>query len=228
MTWQIYKRGLTIVLLLVTLSSANQGGPAVLRFQTLQESLRRSRDGHDWHSYVTSARELREFVNESPDSLLEVTRAEIRVGELAEAMRNVQEFTRMGQSTDLLETSTEFAPLRRRAGFAEIQRTMRANRASIGHASIAFLLSDSNLLAEDVDYDPQASQFLVTSVREKKIISIVKGVIHDFAKAPENWPMLALKVDSRRGLVWATEVAMQGFVFTPESDWGRSAVLCST
>ena len=198
----------------------------MLRFQALQESLRRSRDGHDWPSYVTSARELKEFVNASPDSLLEVTRAEIRVGDLAEAMRNVQEFTRMGQSTDLLETSTEFAPLRRRSGFAEIQRTMRANRTSIGHASIAFLLSDSNLLAEDVDYDPQASQFLVTSVREKKIISIVKGVIHDFAKAPENWPMLALKVDSRRGLVWATEVAMQGFIFTPESDWGRSAVLC--
>ena len=226
MTWQIYKPGLTIVLLLVTVSSAKQGGSAELRFQALQESLRRSRDGHDWHSYVRSARELKEFVNESPDSLLEVTRAEIRVGELAEAMRHVQEFTRMGQSTDLLETSTEFAPLRRRSGFAEIQRTMKANRTSIGHALIAFQLSDSNLLAEDVDYDPQASQFLVTSVRENKIISIVKGVIHDFAKAPENWPMLALKVDSGRSLVWATEVAMQGFVFTPESDWGRSAVLC--
>ena len=67
---------------------------------------------------------------------------------------------------------------------------MKANRTSIGHASIAFLLSDSNLVAEDLDYDPQAKQFLVTSVREKKIISIVKGVIHDFAKAPENWPMV--------------------------------------
>jgi sugar lactone lactonase YvrE len=77
-----------------------------------------------------------------------------------------------------------------------------------------------------LDYDPQANQFLVTSIREKKIISIVNGVIHDFAKAPEDWPMLAIKVDSGRGLVWATEVAMQGFVFTPESNWGRSAVLC--
>ena len=168
MTWQIYKPGLTIVLLLVTLSSTNQGGSAVLRFQTLQESLRRSRDGHDWHSYVNSARELKEFVNESPDSLLEVTRAEIRVGELAEAMRNVQEFTRMGQSTDLLETSTEFAPLRKQSGFAGIQRIMKANRTSIGHASTDFLLSDSNLLAEDLDYDPQANQFLVTAFGRRK------------------------------------------------------------
>lgn len=226
MTSKIYKPGLTIVLLLVTLSSADQGGSARLQFETLQQSLRRSRDGNDWHSYVTSARELKEFMNESPDSLLEVTRAEIHVGELTKAMRNVKEFTRMGQSTDLFETSTEFAPLRKQFGFAEIRRRMKANRMSIGLASTAFSLSDSNLLAEDLDYDPQANQFLVTSVREKKIISIVKGVIHDFAKAPEDWPMLAIKVDSRRGLVWATDVAMQGLVFTPESDWGRSAVLC--
>jgi sugar lactone lactonase YvrE len=197
-----------------------------MRFQTLQESLRRYRDGNDRHSYLTSARELKEFVNESPDSLLEVARAEIRVDELGEAMRNVQEFTRMGQSTDLVETSLEFARLRKQSGFAEILRTMKANRTSIGHASTAFLLSDSNLLAEDLDYDPRANRFLVTSVREKKIISIVKGVTHDFAKPPEDWPMLAIKVDPGRGLVWATEVAMEGFVFTPESDWGRSAVLC--
>ena len=123
MSWQIYKPGLTIVLLL-TFASTNQGSSAVQRFKTLQESLRRSRDGKDWHSYVARARELKEFVNESPDSLLEMTRAEIHVGELAEAMRNVQEFTRMGQSADLLETSKEFAPLRKQSGFAEIQRTM--------------------------------------------------------------------------------------------------------
>jgi sugar lactone lactonase YvrE len=175
---------------------------------------------------VAAARELKQFVNGSPASLLEVARAEIHVGNLAEAARNLQQFARMGQSTDLLETSTEFAPLRNLAGFSEIQRTMKANHTSIGLASTAFLLSDSHLLAEDLDYDPQAKQFLVTSVRERKIISIVNGVLHDFAKAPDDWPMLAIKVDSRRGLVWATEVAMQGFVFAAASDWGRSAVLC--
>ena len=99
----------------VTASNANEGRSAVQRFQTLQESLRRYRDGSDWHSYVTSARELKDFVNESPDSLLEVARAEIHTDELAEAMRNVQEFTRMGQSTGLVETSSEFAPLRKQS-----------------------------------------------------------------------------------------------------------------
>lgn len=224
MSWPIYKSALTI--LLVTASTAMQRGSAVQRFQTLQESIRRSRASKDWRSNVAAARELKEFMNESPDSLLEVARAEIHAGELENAARNVRQFARMGQSTDLLETSTEFAPLHDQTGFAEIQRMMKANLISIGLASTAFQLSDSKLLAEDLDYDSHAKQFLVTSVRENKIVSTADGVIHDFAKAPDDWPMLAIKVDSKRALVWATEVAMRGFVFAPESDWGRSAVLC--
>jgi sugar lactone lactonase YvrE len=38
--------------------------------------------------------------------------------------------------------------------------------------------------------------------------------------------MMAIKIDSARGVVWATEVALQGFAEAPEADWGRSAVLC--
>jgi sugar lactone lactonase YvrE len=226
MPWQIYKPAFAILLLLVTGSSANQGASAVERFQTLQASLRRSRERKDWRSSVASARALKEFVNSSPDSVLELARAQIHLGQLAEAARNVRQFARMGQSTGLLETSSEFAPLRNLAGFSEIQRTMRANRSAIGLASTAFVLSDPQLLAEDLDYDPHAKQFLVTSVREKKIISIANRVVRDFAKPPDDWPLLAIKVDSRRGLVWATEVAIEGLVFAARSDWGRSAVLC--
>ncbi|MGA8439866.1 MAG: hypothetical protein WB762_10360 [Candidatus Sulfotelmatobacter sp.] len=226
MAWRIHKTAVTILLLVITASTTNQGGSAIQQFQTLQESVQRSREGKDWRSNVVSARALKRFVNASPDSLLEVARADVHVGELSDAVRNLQEFAQMGQSTDLLETSAEFSSLRRQVGFAEIQRTMQVNHRSIELSSAAFQLSDSNLLAEDLDYDPHTKQFLVTSVREKKIISTVNGLIRDFAKAPDDWPMLAIKVDSRRGLVWATEVAMQGFVFAPESDWGRSAVLC--
>jgi len=225
MPWHIYKPALTL-LLLVTASAGNQGASAVQRFQTLQESVRRSRASKDWRSNVASARELKEFMNGSPDSVLELARAEIHAGELADAVRSVQEFVGMGQSTDLFAKSVEFAPLRNQAGFAEVRRTMQANLTPISLAATAFLLSDSQLLPEDLDYDPHTKQFLVTSVREKKILSTVNGVIQDFAKAPDDWPMFAIKVDANRGLVWATEVAMRGFVFAPQSDWGRSAVLC--
>ena len=38
--------------------------------------------------------------------------------------------------------------------------------------------------------------------------------------------MMAIKIDRAHSLVWATEVAMQGFNFAPQADWGRSALLC--
>jgi len=38
--------------------------------------------------------------------------------------------------------------------------------------------------------------------------------------------MLAIKVDGPRKLVWATEVALDGFTAAPKANWGRSAVLC--
>jgi len=223
-----YKGALTsFLLILVTASTAKQSGSAVEQFQGLQAEMRKSQTSNDWHSNLVSANKLKELLNEAPDSLLEVARAEVRVGDLNAAIHELEQFVRMGQSTDLLATSADFSALLKNANLAKIQTGMEANRGSISLGSTAFLLSDSGLLAEDVDYDPHTKRFFITSVREKKIVSTeASGASTDFAKAPDNWPMLAVKVDPSRGVVWATEVAMQGFNFAPESDWGRSAVLC--
>jgi hypothetical protein len=53
-----------------------------------------------------------------------------------------------------------------------------------------------------------------------------QGNVADFAAAPDDWPMLALKIDERRQLLWATEVAMNGFDRVEKSAQGRSALLC--
>jgi hypothetical protein len=197
------------------------------QFQSLQAELRKSHSAKDWRSNLASATKLKELLNDSPQSLLEVARADVGVGDLNSAVREVETFARMGQSADLLATSPEFSPLLRNANFEQIKSAMEANRSAISLGSTDFVLPDSDLLAEDVDYDPPSRRFYTTSVREKNIISVgASGAGTDFAKAPDNWPMLAIKIDPARGVLWATEVAMQGFGFAAESDWGRSAVLC--
>ena len=228
MILETYKRALACVLLILTAAStAKEMGSAVEQFQGLQVKLQESHKANDWHSNLVSANELKELLNGDPDSLLEVARAEVHLDNLNGAFRELEEFTRMGQSIDLLATSADFAPLLRHANFTRIQNAMKANRSSISTGSTAMKLSDTSLLAEDLDYDPQTRRFFITSVREKKIISVgASGANADFATAPDNWPMMALKVDTTRRLVWATEVAMQGFIFAPQPDWGRSAVLC--
>jgi len=221
------KRALVVLLGFVAGWSAAQTGSAIERFHELRAQLQQARKNMNWSASLTSARELATFLNESPDSLLELARAEVHVGNLQDASRELEQFVRMGQAADLVEKSPEFTPLREAASFADIQKGMKLNSTSTSLSSTAFELSDSALLPEDIDYDQNSRHFFITSVREKKIVSSdLTGVIHDLAKAADGWPMLAIKVDSQRQIVWATEVALNGFVLAPEADWGRSAVLC--
>jgi hypothetical protein len=111
--------------------------------------------------------------------------------------------------------------------YQQILDRLRKNEAPIALAEPAITLPDAGLLAEEIDYDPSTRSFLITSIREAKIVRVRRdGSATDFASSPDRWPMVALKIDARRRRVWATEVAFEGFVFTPKSAWGGSAVLC--
>jgi sugar lactone lactonase YvrE len=212
------------LLILAIPSSAGQAGSAVER---LQDKLQKSRDGKDWQSSLATAKDLEQFLNGSPDSLLEAARAEADVDDLKSAARQTKQFVRMGQSTEPIEASPEFAPLRNEASFSKIDNGMKANRSPISLSSIAFGLKDPALLAEDLEYDPDTKRFSIASIRQKIIVSSDQsGASREFAKAPDGWPVLAIEIDHSRRVLWATEVALQGFIFAPKEDWGRSAVLC--
>ena len=193
----------------------------------MQEKLRTAPTNHDWSGSVAGAKSLVELLNGAPDSILELARAKVHTGDLDGAFDDLEKFVRMGQSTDLLTASFEFAPLRKQPEFARVLDDMAKNRVAISLARTALHLSEPALLPEDLDYDANTKRFFITTVRGKKIISAdFAGAISEFAKAPDDWPLLAIKIDPKRNLIWATEVALRGFVFVSESDWGRSAVLC--
>jgi hypothetical protein len=222
-----HKWALLFLLILAIPSSAGQAGSAVERLQRLQDKLQKSRDGKDWQSSLATAKDLEQFLNGSPDSLLEAARAEADVDDLKSAARQMKQFVRMGQSTELIEASPEFAPLRNEASFSKIDNGMKANRSPISLSSIAFGLKAPALLAEDLEYDPDTKRFSIASIRQKIIVSSDQsGASREFAKAPDGWPVLAIEIDHSRRVLWATEVALQGFIFAPKEDWGRSAVLC--
>lgn len=223
-----YKLALVLVLLsLLAAPTAKQADSAAERLQGLQAKLRSSRTSGDWQSFLTSAMREKELLNQAPLSLVEVARAYVHLGNTRAAFRELEEFAHMGQSTDLLQSLPDFAGLREQASFSKIEKEMKANRTPASFAAAAFQLPDVALLAEDMDYDPASKRFFITSVREKKIIATdAGGNSSDFAGAPDDWPMLAIKVDSSRAVLWATEVAMQGLNFSPQSDWGRSVLLC--
>jgi hypothetical protein len=217
---------ISLLLVVAIASAADRMDSAAEQFKNLRAELKKSKTDNDWRSNLASANRLKTLLNESPDSFLEVARAEVHLGDLKAAFREVEKFVRMGQSTDALEKLADFAPLRAEADFTKITAGMKENRKPVALGSTVFSVTDVNLLPEDVDYDANSKRFFFTSVLEKKIVvADMSGKSTDFAKAADDWPMLAIKIDSAHGVVWATEVALQGFAAAPEADWGKSALL---
>jgi sugar lactone lactonase YvrE len=133
----------------------------------------------------------------------------------------------MGQATDLVAVSADFAPLLKDRRFAPTQQALALNARSVSVGRTYLTLPDAGLLAEDLDYAPRRGLFFITGVRGHKLITLDrKGGASDFISAPDGWPFLAVRVDEARGRVWVTEVALRGLVFSPAGDWGRSALLC--
>lgn len=200
---------------------------ALSQFQRLRQQLHDSHAHNDWQANLRYARSLRELLNGAPGSQLEVARAELQLGETEAGLSDLAVFARMGQTFDPAHIFPNIASLPAAAALHNLQQNLEANNRAISRASTAFVLADPTLLAEDIDYDSHSRRFFISSVRLGKIVTTdLRGVTRDFAKASDGWPLLALKVDTRRGRLWATEVALQGFDFAPKADWGRSALIC--
>lgn len=211
----------------IVLGAVNARTPpsAIERFRDLRAHLQQNRKDNDWKAGLENAKALSDFLNGSPLSLMEVARAELQVGHEAEAWAEVERFLAMGQTSKLL-TSPMFAGLHADASHPNIPEVMKRNQTAVGIGSTAFILRDAGLVPEDIGYDSATKRFYLGSVLKKKIIVVDdQGNAKDFAEGPNHWPMLALSVDSKRGLLWATEVAPDGFSSVPKADWGRSAVV---
>jgi hypothetical protein len=202
------------------------GLTAVQRFASLSSGMHASRLQGDWRTFRARAGELVRFLNGSPDAMLEVARADAHLGNQAAALDALRTMANMGQSQDVVKTLPDFSRLHSLSLFKDVVKRMDANMRPVARSIQAFAISDANLVPEDIDYDSQGQRYLLTSIMEKKIVAIdARGALVDFARAPDSWPMVALKIDAKRNVVWATEVAFDGFANVPKRDWGRSALV---
>jgi sugar lactone lactonase YvrE len=219
--------GLLIAVLGGLASAALAAGTAAVdEFQSFQKSLHDSHSAKDWQANLEAARVQREFLNGSPDSQLEVARAELFLGHTAQGFADLNTFARMGQWVDPAPLAPDWAKLVQKDEALHLQQAMTANRTPIENGELALALPDPALLPEDIDYEARTQLFYISSVREKKIVTVsLHGEMRDFASSPHGWPVIALKIDPARGRLWVTEVALQGYAFAPQADWGRSVLL---
>jgi hypothetical protein len=207
-------------------SAASHSPSAVEQFAKLNGDLHRAHTAGDAAAYLASSVQMQSLLNGSPNSLLQLMLAQSFAGRQTDALRSFEQFIRMGQSSETALQAGYFDALRGAPGYPQLHADMGANTERITVAEEAFRLKPAAMIAEDIDYDPAARLFYVTSVREKRILAVdMGGRATLFAKAPDEWPMVALKIDSRRRILWATEVAFDGFTSVAAKNWGQSEIL---
>jgi hypothetical protein len=199
---------------------------AVEQLETIRQSLRQAHAAKDTAAYLHNAVMMCDFLNGSPNSILQLTLAQLFAGKNEEALQSFGQYVRMGQSNEGVLGSAQFDPLRALTQYSALHAKMIANDTRRSTAIKVFGLTDAGLLPEDIDYDATTKLFYITSVLKKEILAVDgTGNARVFAVGPDKWPMMAVKVDVRHHLLWATETALDGFSWSSKEDWGRSAVL---
>jgi sugar lactone lactonase YvrE len=208
---------------------AQSSPTAVEQLAALLRQAHTAKVAGDKHAYLQAARDAQDLLNDAPDSVEAVARAYAAADDLPNSLAALMQYAELGQADDTLLNGNDqsFSALHSLPEYKSILEHFAENKTAISRAETAFSLSDPGILAEDITYDAQSKSFLITSVLEKKIIRVAfDGKASAFAQSPSHWPMLAVKADSARNRVWATEVAVDGFTGVPKQDWRRSAVLC--
>jgi hypothetical protein len=183
----------------------------------------------DSHGRLKVALRIRGLLNDASDAVLLLASDYSAIKDTAHTIAMLAAFADLGQGGDNVckGDNIKFGWLGKNAAFEAICARLRQNEQPISVAKIAFTIPDTVAIPEDIDYDRISNTFLLTSILNRKIFRVGwDGHYSAFASSPSGWPMMAIKIDSLRGLVWATEVALHGFMIVPKPDWDRSAILC--
>jgi len=157
-----------------------------------------------------------------------LAKAEAMLGNKDAALEKLSIYSKSGLTFADPGAAPEFASLKNSPEFETIRGRMQTSAEPLTASRTFLTLPEPDLIAEDIAYDPVAGKFYVSSVRHRKILSIDKhGVSADFIREgqPGVWAILALGVDSKRRVLWASTVALPEGIGYRKEDQGRSAIL---
>lgn len=121
-------------------------------------------------------------------------------------------------------TPTDFAPLHGNARFEAIRARFAERAPTVKRSEVAFTLPGADFIPEGIAVDPATRTFYVGSIRKRTIVAIGPDkTVRPFVK-DGSLGVLGLKVDSARGVLWATSWASDGMEGYVASDEGRAEV----
>ena len=154
----------------------------------------------------------------------------VRAGKPEAAFEWLQRLWQMGSC--LTPSAKSFAAIQNDPRFKDTDAIIRAQAAKEHGATVAFTVTEKDLVPESIAYDPVEKAFYVSSLWKRKIVRVMPAgpgapaVTSDFVGEGEDGldAVLGMKVDGVRRRLWAVSAAepeMKGF--TPET-YGRSAL----
>lgn len=200
--------------------------PAGLRLDKLREQIRAAHASGDAAAYLAKSREMLEFLNGSPNSILQVMSAQAFSHDEDGALASLEKFIAAGQSSPGTFDGPVFADLRKSERFKALETRMHTNEEVIAKGTAVFEMPKTGIVPEDMDYDPDTRRFFISSILKKEVLAADGGGhCKVFARAPDSLPMMAVKVDPKRRRLWVTEVALHGFSSIPKEKWNTSVIL---
>jgi sugar lactone lactonase YvrE len=167
----------------------------------LNHAAHQAAEAKDYRKLRETLLELKTLLPGNPRIVYNLAAADARLGDSPAALAGLRNLAGMGLIYDFA-ADADFSSLLKSREFAAILKRVDENKQPASHSTAAFTLAERDLIPEDIAYDPQTRRFFVSSVRQAKIIAVRNATeSRDFAKA--DWPVMALRVDSQRHILWA-------------------------
>jgi sugar lactone lactonase YvrE len=168
------------------------------RWRVLNHAARQAIQENNYAKLRETLVELKPLMPGNPRVTYNLAASEAVLGNPEAALAVLRNLAGMGLVYDIA-ADKDFSSLSRKSEFAAILKQIEENKKAVTHSRPAFELAERDLIPEDIAQDPKTGRFFISSVRKAKIVT---GDGKEFAKAP--WPVLALRVDADRRILWAS------------------------
>jgi hypothetical protein len=180
----------------------------------------------DWKSARPLLEQSLRVLHGNPRALYRLAMVEAQLGERASALTHLRHYSEMGLVAPKA-LGEDFKKYADDPEFLAAQKRLALNETSISSASVAFKLDDAGIAPEDIAFDPATRRFLLTSNRERKVVTVdAHGDASDFApRSTGLWAAMGIAVDATRRRVWVSTSATEEMPGASEAEQGKTAVL---
>jgi len=203
--------------LALTIAAAEQPVP---RWRELNQTARQAAQANDYERLQKVLQELQPLMPGNPRITYNLAASAARLNQPIVAIAHLFELAAMGQVYDLA-ADEDFQSIRELPEFAEVLKRIGFAKLPVTHSQPDFDLKETDLIPEDIAYDAKTRRYFLSSVRRHKIITADGRTF-----ATSKWPVLALAVDGRRRLLWATTGYAPHCADCDAADKDKTALLC--